>query len=50
VTAEQLHGTERAQAWQQIVTAAPRFAKYQQKTDRDLPIIRLVSRPAPDAA
>ena len=50
VTAEQLHGTERAQAWQQIVTAAPRFAKYQQKTDRELPIIRLVPRPGPDAA
>jgi deazaflavin-dependent oxidoreductase (nitroreductase family) len=50
VTAEQLHGTERAQAWQQIVTAAPRFAKYQQKTDRELPVIRLVPRPAPDAA
>ncbi len=49
VTAEQLHGTERAQAWQQIVTAAPRFAKYQQKTDRELPVIRLVPRSAPDA-
>ncbi|MGH3201178.1 MAG: nitroreductase/quinone reductase family protein, partial [Streptosporangiaceae bacterium] len=50
VTAEQLHGTERAQAWQQIVTAVPRFAKYQQKTDRDLPIIRLIPRPTPDPA
>lgn len=44
VVAEQLHGTERAQAWQQITAAAPRFAKYQQKTDRELPIIRLRSR------
>jgi deazaflavin-dependent oxidoreductase (nitroreductase family) len=44
VSAEQLHGAERAQAWQQIVAAAPRFAGYQQKTDRELPIIRLVSR------
>jgi deazaflavin-dependent oxidoreductase (nitroreductase family) len=49
VTAEQLHGTERAQAWQQIVTAAPRFAKYQQKTDRDLPVIRLTPRSAPES-
>ncbi|MGH3206046.1 MAG: nitroreductase/quinone reductase family protein, partial [Streptosporangiaceae bacterium] len=48
VTAEQLHGTERAQAWQQIVTAVPRFAKYQQMTDRDLPILRLIPRPTPD--
>lgn len=44
VTAEQLHGAERDQAWQQITAAAPRFAQYQQKTDRELPIIRLVPR------
>jgi deazaflavin-dependent oxidoreductase (nitroreductase family) len=44
VTASQLHGTERDEAWQQITTAAPRFAQYQQKTDRELPIIRLVPR------
>ena len=49
VTAGQLHGAEREAAWQQIVTAAPRFAKYQQKTDRELPIIRLTPRPAPEA-
>ena len=34
VVAEQLHGTERAQAWQQITAASPRFAQYQTKTDR----------------
>lgn len=44
VTAEQLHGAERAQAWEQITTAAPRFGQYQVKTDRELPIIRLVRR------
>ena len=44
VAAEQLHGAERAEAWQQITTAAPRFARYQEKTDRELPIIRLVPR------
>jgi hypothetical protein len=49
VTAEQLHGTERTEAWQQIVTAAPRFAKYEQKTDRELPIIRLTPRSGPEA-
>jgi deazaflavin-dependent oxidoreductase (nitroreductase family) len=27
-TAEQLHGAERDQAWQQITTAAPRFGQY----------------------
>jgi deazaflavin-dependent oxidoreductase (nitroreductase family) len=46
VTAEQLHGAEREEAWQQIAAAAPRFADYQQKTDRELPIIRLMSRSA----
>ncbi|WP_198663723.1 nitroreductase/quinone reductase family protein [Jiangella endophytica] len=45
VTAEQLHGTEREEAWHQITTASPRFAEYQTKTDRELPIIRLVRRP-----
>ena len=49
MVAEQLHGTERAEAWQQIITAAPRFAKYEQKTDRELPIIRLVPRSGPEA-
>ncbi|MFD1546234.1 nitroreductase/quinone reductase family protein [Nonomuraea guangzhouensis] len=46
VVAEQLHGVERAEAWQQIVDAAPRFGQYQVKTDRELPIVRLVPRPA----
>ncbi len=42
VTAEQLHDAERDEAWQQITVASPRFAQYQQKTDRQLPVIRLV--------
>ncbi len=49
VVAEQLHGTERAEAWQQISASAPRFAGYQQKTDRELPIIRLVPRSGGEA-
>jgi deazaflavin-dependent oxidoreductase (nitroreductase family) len=44
VTAEQLHGSERERAWRQITAAAPRFVQYEQKTDRELPIIRLVRR------
>ena len=44
VIPEQLHGTEREEAWRQITAAAPRFAKYQKKTDRELPIIRLAPR------
>ena len=42
VVAEQLHGAERAEAWELIVATAPRFGQYQQKTDRELPVIRLV--------
>jgi deazaflavin-dependent oxidoreductase (nitroreductase family) len=44
VTAEQLHGPERDEAWRQITTAAPRFAGYESKTDRELPVIRLVAQ------
>ena len=44
VAAEQLHGPERDEAWRHITTAAPRFASYQEKTDRELPVIRLVPR------
>jgi deazaflavin-dependent oxidoreductase (nitroreductase family) len=44
VTAEQLHGVERDKAWAQITTTAPRFAKYERKTDRVLPVILLVPR------
>jgi deazaflavin-dependent oxidoreductase (nitroreductase family) len=41
VTARELHGPERDEAWQRIISAAPRFAQYQEKTDRLLPVIRL---------
>ncbi|GAA1830046.1 hypothetical protein GCM10009682_56050 [Luedemannella flava] len=44
VTAEHLHGADREQAWQEITTTAPRFAQYQRKTDRQLPVIRLTRR------
>ncbi|WP_410788484.1 nitroreductase/quinone reductase family protein [Kribbella sp. C-35] len=44
VRAEQLHGPERDEAWKLITTASPRFAEYQVKTDRELPVIRLVER------
>lgn len=48
VTATQLHGAEREEAWRQITTKAPRFAQYQVKTDRELPIIRLTHRTVTD--
>jgi len=44
VTAEELQGAEREQAWQQIKAAADNFRKYEQTTDRLLPVIRLAPR------
>ena len=48
VAPDQLDGPRRQQAWQQITSAQPRFAKYQAKTDRTLPVIRLVPAAAAD--
>ena len=44
VTPEQLHGAERAAAWRQIIARAKGFAKYEQTTDREIPVIRLTPR------
>lgn len=44
VTAEELHGAERDTAWAQVVAAVPRFASYEKRTDRVLPVVRLVER------
>lgn len=44
VVAEQLHGAEREAEWRTITSASQRFAGYQEKTDRELPIIRLRAR------
>lgn len=44
VTAQQLHGPERDQAWGEVIAAAPRFAQYARKTDRVLPVIQLVAQ------
>jgi deazaflavin-dependent oxidoreductase (nitroreductase family) len=44
VTAEQLHGADRDAAWRRVIAAVPRFAQYERKTDRELPVIRLVPR------
>ncbi|MFW0792645.1 nitroreductase/quinone reductase family protein [Gordonia sp. CPCC 205515] len=44
VRAEQLNGEERAKAWRQIADSSERFAKYQEQTDRELPVIRLTER------
>ncbi|WP_228389409.1 nitroreductase/quinone reductase family protein [Cumulibacter manganitolerans] len=44
VTAVQLHGAERAEAWRRFTKKAPWFAGFQKKTDRELPVIRLTPR------
>lgn len=41
VDVEELHGNDRTLAWKQVIQASSRFAKYQDKTDRELPVIRL---------
>ncbi|GAA3882712.1 hypothetical protein GCM10022381_26210 [Leifsonia kafniensis] len=44
VTAAQLHGAERDEAWRMITTQSPNYAKYETTTDRVIPIIRLTPR------
>lgn len=44
VTPRRLEGPERERAWQRIVEAQPRYAKYQQKSDRQYPVVRLTPR------
>ena len=46
VMAQQLHGDDRAEAWKAITQAQARFAKYETKTDRDIPVIQLTPRSA----
>jgi hypothetical protein len=42
VRVRQLEGEERAAAWKHITTVQPRFAGYETRTDRELPVLRLV--------
>jgi deazaflavin-dependent oxidoreductase (nitroreductase family) len=42
--AETLSGEQRAAAWERITAMQPRFAAYAQKTDRELPVVRLTAR------
>jgi deazaflavin-dependent oxidoreductase (nitroreductase family) len=45
VTAEELHGAAREQAWRQFTAMPKGFARYQQMTDREIPVIRLSPKP-----
>jgi deazaflavin-dependent oxidoreductase (nitroreductase family) len=44
VIPEQLHGAERARAWEIVTTKSPQFARYETKTEREIPVIRLTPR------
>jgi deazaflavin-dependent oxidoreductase (nitroreductase family) len=39
-----LTGDERAAAWERITREQPRYAGYQEKTDREIPVVRLTPR------
>src|ERR671912_695324 len=41
VAPHRLDSADRAQAWQRITAAQPRYAKYQRESDREYPVIRL---------
>ncbi|MFC4113555.1 nitroreductase family deazaflavin-dependent oxidoreductase [Nonomuraea zeae] len=44
VTPHRLAGAERERAWERIAAAQPRIAKYQSKSEREYPVIRLTPR------
>ncbi|GAA2593268.1 hypothetical protein GCM10010411_27980 [Actinomadura fulvescens] len=44
VTPHRLDDADREQAWQRITATQPRYAKYQAKSDRQYPVIRLTPR------
>ena len=44
VTPHRLAGPDREQAWQRIADRQPRIAKYQSKSDREYPVVRLTAR------
>jgi deazaflavin-dependent oxidoreductase (nitroreductase family) len=44
VTPHTLDGDDRERAWQSVVAAQPRYGKYQDKSDRQYPVVRLTSR------
>jgi deazaflavin-dependent oxidoreductase (nitroreductase family) len=41
VRADSLEGTERSEAMQRIAATSARYGRYQEKTDREIPIVRL---------
>ena len=44
VTPQRLEGADREAAWRRIAEAQPRIAKYQSRSDRQYPVVRLTPR------
>ena len=44
VEARTLSGADREAAWTRISSEAPEYAKYLEKTDREIPVLRLTAR------
>ena len=44
VTAELLTGPEREEMWRRVVEMAPGYRRYEQQTDREIPIFRMTRR------
>ena len=47
VAPQRLAGADRERAWQRIVAAQPRMGKYQAKSAREYPVLRLAARSGP---
>jgi deazaflavin-dependent oxidoreductase (nitroreductase family) len=43
IVAETLDGADLAAAWERLAIEAPEYGKYRSKTDRAIPVVRLVS-------
>jgi len=41
VVPDSLRGSERVKAYARVAAVAPRYAEYEKKTDREIPVIRL---------
>ena len=41
---ESVPGDERATAWREMLEVWPNYAKYAQRTDRDIPVFRLTPK------
>ena len=46
VTPSTLDGEARQRAWERITARSRRFAEYQEKTDREIPVVRLAAVPS----